>query len=241
MRILKKKNWFGWLLNCSLSICSILLWFTFYPASLLLTKSVKHPRKHSCIPEGTHIRTALALYIVVSDTRTHTHSYTHLIISLGRSVCFHNYSAPCPCLSVKCMCHFIPRLHLFFMEVNCMAPLCVELCLCNPQRWPLITQSLHPSNTSTALNLNTNTASINTHICCVLHSALKLLALGFFSFPLYLCVLSVTFGSWFLSIAVPSICLYHLCFLPFFLLFSVLSLCCFSITFPCPFFYPPFF
>lgn len=45
-------------------------------------------------------------------------------------------SCPSPC---KWMCHFIPGLLLFFMEVNCMAPLYAELCLGNPQRWPLIT------------------------------------------------------------------------------------------------------
>lgn len=28
----------------------------------------------------------------------------------------------------------VPGPHLFFMEVNCVAPLCSELCLCNPQR-----------------------------------------------------------------------------------------------------------
>ena len=43
-------------------IRSVLLRFTFCPTSLLLTKSVKHPRKHGRIPQHTH---------------THTHTHTH--------------------------------------------------------------------------------------------------------------------------------------------------------------------
>ena len=43
------------------------------------------------------------------------------------------------------------------MEVNCMAPLCTELCLRNPQRWPLITQ---PSTPPTHQQLTTSTPTL---------------------------------------------------------------------------------
>lgn len=80
----------------------------------------------------------------------------------------------------KCMCHFISRLHLFFMEANCTAPLCAELCLRNPQRWPLITR---PSTPPTHQQLNTDSPSISPHASRFFTCSLFMYLL---SFP-YLC------------------------------------------------------
>lgn len=97
---------------------------------------------------------SMAPYIVVLYKHTHADIPSHLprLFSL-----FSQLPRPLSLALCKCMCHFIPRQHLFFMEVNCMATLCAELCLCNPHRWPLITW---PSTPPTHQQLQTSTPTL---------------------------------------------------------------------------------
>lgn len=155
----------------------------------------------------------------------HAHTPCHLPRPLGL---FPRPSELPVSLSVslcKCMCHFISRLHLFFMEANCTAPLCAELCLRNPQRWPLITR---PSTPPTHQQLNTDSPSISPHASRFFTCSLFMYLLSFhrvflFFFPLPL------FSSRFLG--------------PFFLIwpftfpFVSISIC---LLFSFPFFLSPF-
>lgn len=86
-------------------------------------------------------------------------------------VCFLNIIRRPPSPSER-MCHFIRRLHLFFMEVNCMAQLCAELCLCNPERWPLITQrcTLWAHQHQHSLNHPTELQIFISHAVCIFPS-----------------------------------------------------------------------